>query len=236
MPKNLSIPLRADPYCRKRFILVTGVLIMSPSPASPPFADHLALHRRLVERDPTAPADLAVEFLQTLIDWLAEHNRSVHPDLVGEAAEEAILALIRNPLSYRPEDSPLERYLRMSARGDLKNLLHRETTHRARTARLEVVELSDVDGKYLGREDDPALRLIAEEEAADLREAVPETVRAGLTAVEARVLELMLQRERRTAIYAEVCGVADRPIPEQRRLVKRIKDRLQKRLERGGGR
>jgi hypothetical protein len=48
------------------------------------------------------------------------------------------------------------------------------------------------------------------------------------------VLELMLRRERRTAMYAAACGVADRPPKEQRRLVKQIKDRLLKRIERQG--
>ena len=70
---------------------------------------------------------------------------------------------------------------------------------------------------------------------AILSEDVSPAVRKGLTEVEARVLELMLRRERRTAIYADACGIADRLPEEQRRLVKQIKDRLQKRIERQRG-
>ena len=40
--------------------------------------------------------------------------------------------------------------------------------------------------------------------------------------------------ERKTAAYALALGIADRPAAEQRREVKRVKDRLQKRLERAG--
>lgn len=209
---------------------------MSASPAaSPPPDRHQHLHQRLVDRDPTAPDDFADTFLEPLINWLAEHNRGIHPDLVNEAAEEAILAVIRNPGSYRPRDSCLEPYLRMSAQADLRNALSRETAHRSRNERLDVVELSAEGGKYTGREDDPSLGLMIEEELAILAEDVPDSVREGLTDVEARVLELMLRRERRTDIYADACGVADRPAEERRRFVKRMKDRLQKRIERQGG-
>ncbi len=208
---------------------------MSPAPDPSPPAEPHSLYQRLLERDPTATSDFAAHFLGPLIEWLSEHNRAIHPDLVNEAAEEAILAVIRHPASYHPAQSSLEAYLRMSAQADLRNLLSRETRHRKRNQRLEVVELSDAAGKYLGREDNPALGLLIEEELASLAEGVPDAVRAGLTEVESRVLELMLRRERRTAIYADACGIADRPLKEQRRLVKQIKDRLQKRLERGGG-
>jgi hypothetical protein len=208
---------------------------MSASPsACPPPDRHQQLHQRLVDRDPTAPDDFAVAFLVPLITWLTEHNHAIQPDFIDEAAGRAILAVIHNPASYHPRDSTLEAYLRMSAQADLRNLLSCEARHRSRHERMEVVELSAEGGKYLGRENDPALGLMIEEELASLPEAVPDSVRAGLTDVEARVLELMLCRERRTAIYADACDIADQSPEEQRRLVKQIKDRLQKRIERQG--
>lgn len=207
---------------------------MSASPpTSPPPDLHQQLHQRLVDRDPTAPDDIADTFLEALIHWLTEHNRSLHPHFIIEAAGDAVLALIHNPTSYHPAKSSLEAYLRMSAQADLRNLLSRETRHQHE--RLEFVELSAEDAEYLGREDDPSLTMTIEEELANLREEIPASVRAGLTEVEARVLELMLRGERRTALYAEACGIADRPVEEQRRLVKRIKDRLQQRIKRQEG-
>jgi hypothetical protein len=212
------------------------VLVMSPSPAATQSQDsYQQLHKRLVDHDPTAPDDLVTTFLEALIIWLFSQNHSIHPDLVTEAAEDSLLALIRNPSSYDPSKSTLETYLRMSAQGDLRNILSRESAHRSRHEPLKAVELSDKDGKYTGKEDDPSLSLRIHEELACLPEDVPASVRKGLTEVEARVLELMLRRERRTVVFAEACGVADRPIAEQRRIVKRIKDRLQKRIERQSG-
>jgi DNA-directed RNA polymerase specialized sigma24 family protein len=207
---------------------------MSSSPAAPSLPEpHQQLHQRLVDGDPTAPADLLSTFLDPLLAWLTEHNHPrIHPDFIFEAAERALLDVIRNPTSYQPAKGSLEAYLRRAAEGDLRNLLRDEARHRHTP--LQVVELSDEDGKYLGEDDDPSFGLVLEEELVRLSESVSEDVRAGLSEEEARALELLLRQERRTRVYAEACGFADRPPEEQRRLVKQIKDRLKKRLERQG--
>src|SRR5262245_11491305 len=133
---------------------------MTGPPTNPPPADeHLSIYQRLRERDPTAPDDLASALLQPLACWLAEHNPTIPEEFIHEAAEDAVLALIRNPSSYRPEVGGLESYLRMSAQGDLRNLLRREARHRTRRESWAVVELSDRAGNYPGREEDPSLRL-----------------------------------------------------------------------------
>jgi hypothetical protein len=91
----------------------------------------------------------------------------------------------------------------------------------------EAVELSPVVGKYLwDAAGDPA-RLVDREE-----EAAAPLVPPGLTDRDLAVLALLRDGERKTAAYARVLGIADRPIEEQRRIVKREKDRLQKRLAR----
>ena len=59
--------------------------------------------------------------------------------------------------------------------------------------------------------------------------------REGLSAGEAAALELLRQGERKTAPYAAVLGITDLPEAEQRQQVKRVKDKLKKRLERAGG-
>jgi RNA polymerase sigma-70 factor (ECF subfamily) len=192
------------------------------------------LHQRLVGNDPTAPSDLAVAFLGPLIYWLSAqpHTRTLHADLLCDAAEDAILALIRNPGSYQPEKADLASYLRMSAQGDLLNRLRREAKHHRGRTSLEHVEHSDLAGNYLGQEDDPSLRLEIAEYRSGLGEVVPTVVREGLTEAEGRVLELMIQGERKTSVYAEVCGIADLSPEEQRRFVKQVKDKLKKRLSR----
>src|SRR5262249_32266566 len=91
--------------------------------------DSLQLHQRLLEHDPTAANDLIGAYLDLLVGWLGETDARVAPDLRLEAAEDALLALIRKPESYCPERQALEVYLRMSARGDLRNRLQKERRH-----------------------------------------------------------------------------------------------------------
>src|SRR5437879_3700813 len=121
-----------------------------PNPSERSDDPHLSIHRCLGERDPTAPNDLAVVFLEPLSNWLAARNRTIPSDWISEAAEDAILALIRDPDSYRPERGTLEAYLRMSAQNDLRNLLRRERKHRAGRTPIDRVEHSDDAGKYFG--------------------------------------------------------------------------------------
>src|SRR5438128_2056849 len=97
---------------------------MSGSPALPPTQqESLQLHQRLLAGDPTAPNDLAVAYLEPLVAWLGEADARAPLEVHIEAAEDALLALIRNPHSYSSDLQTLEVYLRMSARGDVRNLL-----------------------------------------------------------------------------------------------------------------
>ena len=200
--------------------------------SNPPADRDRDLCRRLRERDPVAPTDLAVAFLEPLIAWLAAKNRAIPGDIVAEAAEDAILALIRSPDSYDPAKSDLRGYLGMSAQGDLRNVLRREKKHHAGRISFGAVEHSDLEGKYLGMDDDPSLPTRIEEELRGLGGGVPSSVRDGLTTAEVRVLDLMLLGERRTGAYAVAYGIADLAPPEQRLVIKQVKDKLKKRLDR----
>lgn len=203
-------------------------MITPPFP-TPSSDEARSIHARLVDGDPTAPADLAIAYLDPLTVWLQAHNpRLSDPHLCATAAEDALLALIKNPLSYNPDRQTLEVYLRMSARGDLLNLLDREQRHQNRQASWEAVELSPDRRKYLqDSTSDPELQVISTEEA---NRTV--TIPRGLTPPEERVLSLMLDGERKTVAYVDAMGIGHLPLDDQRREVKRVKDRLKKRIAR----
>jgi Sigma-70 region 2 len=202
-----------------------------PTPL-PDQAAEFRLHQRLLERDPTAAAELAAVYLDWLTDWLIAHNRRIDPALCEEAAGEALVALIRAPPSYKPDKRRLYVYLRMSAKRDLINAINKEEKHRQGRKSLASVELSPKAGKYLGRDDDPSLRLRVAEEAAIQRAEVPPSVWKGLTEPETRFLEAMLQGVKRTRELAPICGASHLPPREQRKEVHRWKDRLNRRIER----
>jgi hypothetical protein len=194
--------------------------------------DERSLHRRLVDRDVTAPTDLARLFLNHLIAWLVEkNNASVPEELCVEAAEDALIALMKSPASFNPaRRKRLAAYLRMSAQGDLRNILQREGGHH--DVRLEDVELSPQAGKYLLVNDDPLRSLELREESAQATKTVVAPVREGLSEAESRALDLMLSGERKTAVFAEALGIGHLPTNVQRTEVKRVKDKLKKRIER----
>jgi hypothetical protein len=194
----------------------------------------LQLHQRLLAHDPTAANDLAVAYLDVLVVWLGETDGRVPPDIRLDAAEDALVALIRNPQSYAPNLQTLEVYLRMSARGDLRNRLQKERRHDKGRVPWESVELSPQAGKYLGRDDDPALPLRLAEEARIFMDAIPGTVRRKLSATDLRALELIVQKERRTLVYAELWGLTHLPAQERFREVKKRKGRLKSLLKRAG--
>jgi hypothetical protein len=191
------------------------------------------LHERLLAEDPLAPTDLAIAYYQRLERWLTRTNRHVDPHLCATAAGDAIISLSKNPSAYRPDRGSLERYLRMAAQGDLKNLLRAERRHAERRVSLEAVELSPLAGNALrDPEADPALIVERRERLAERTASRSSAIWGRLTAVEVAVLSLMQEGERKTIRYAEALGIADLPEPEQRRVVKRAKDRLKKRLAR----
>ena len=155
-------------------------------------------------------------------------------DVRIEAAEDAILALIRKPESYSPERQTLEVYLHISAEGDLRNLLRKERRHsKGRTPWISV-ELSPDAGKYLGRTDDPSLPLRVAEEEQSIADTIQASLGQGLSQTDRRALELILQKERRTVVYAELYGLLHLPAKEQARAVNRHKDRLKHLLKRAG--
>src|SRR5438105_12212910 len=84
------------------------------------------LHRRLMESDPVAPAELCEIYVQPLTDWLRRSNStSVDDHLKVGAAGDALLSLIKNPVSYRTDDgTSLFAYLKMTATGDIKNAIN----------------------------------------------------------------------------------------------------------------
>jgi hypothetical protein len=192
-----------------------------------------ALHRRLVAGDATAPADLVQLFLDYLSAWLVKKNARVPEALCLEAAEDALISLIKTPASFKIERGMrLAAYLLMSAQGDLRNILRRERRAQKNQIRLEDVELSAAGGKCLAVDDDPSLPLAMEEDTAWAVKTVIAPAREGLSEAESRALDLILCGERKNARFAEVLGLQHLPIEGQEAAVKRVKDKLKKRIKR----
>jgi hypothetical protein len=194
--------------------------------------EECGLHERLLAGDVTASATLFSKLLDPLIGWLIAKNSSAVPeDFCIEAAEDSVIALAKSPSSFKAaRGMRLFPYLCMSAQGDLRNILRRERRHLH--VSLESVALSTEAGKYLIVKDDALERLEVQEEAARITEEVVTVVRDGLTEGESRMLDLLLQGEKKTAVFAQALGITDLEKTAQQRKVKRVRDKLQKRIKR----
>jgi hypothetical protein len=196
------------------------------APSLPPVDVGRALHARLLAGDLLAHRELCLTFIPPLVAILSR-SFPRDPELVQTAVHDAIVTYVNNPAAYAPDLLDLGRYLRMSAHRDLLNLLRLEARQTRLLNPLPDVELADDHGNNVL---DAAL---IKEEAEAARLTV-QRLRGDLNERDRAVLDLILEEERRTTVYATVLGVADQPENEQARIVKRAKDRVKKRIERGG--
>jgi hypothetical protein len=190
------------------------------------------LHRRLLNGDPVAPAVLARTYLGPVVQRLGATSPGVGDDtLIQDAATDALLNYAERPSQFQPARSRLFPYLVMAARGDLRNALAKQRRRQRRETLHDRVE------------DLPLVRNLVQESSGPspaTRETVSlEEVRRAVEAVisdptDRRVVQLMLNGERRTEAFAKVLGIAHLANPQQRHIVKQHKDRLKKRLERLG--
>lgn len=200
----------------------------------------LRLHQRLLSGDdPVASAELAQAFLDPLVTHLRQrYPRMTDEGMLYDAVADAVLNYASNPRSYVPEHLTLFGYLKMSAQGDLKNILDKERRRREaeRKASIKAVELEagsrntlqedneleDVTNGF-GDEDESA----KEDILRKVREELPDTR-------DQRMLELMMDNVRKTEEFAKVLGIQDTEKSKQRKIVKQNKDRIKKRIQRLG--
>jgi DNA-directed RNA polymerase specialized sigma24 family protein len=184
-----------------------------------------ALYQRLAAgTDPVAPSDFAAAFLDPLVAFLRGTRRGTDDHAIQTAAEEAVLSVIRRPAVYDPTRGTIVAFLRMAAAADLNNLRTKEARHHRNREDRECVELPGATGNTPTSDDLPSFDHPALAE-----------VLASLDATEQRVFELMRTGERATEAYAAILGITDRPVGEQAAEVKRVKERIMKRLQRAAG-
>jgi DNA-directed RNA polymerase specialized sigma24 family protein len=173
------------------------------------------LHALMMQGDVTAPARIAEFFLPLLVARLTSKN--IDQEILDTAAADALLSYFKNPAQYHAGKLSLGKFLLMSARGDLKNLLARREKEVERFGFTESVELGSSSS----------------EQSKDI-------IKDQLTAIlnmldnptDKQIASLMAEGIRETGAYAEVLGISDLSPKEQAKIVKRNKDRLLKLLQR----
>ncbi len=191
-------------------------------------AELLELHNRLLLDDPVATE----EFFNIVAPELERHLRlrfpsmavGVDPDIYLSAVYEALTDYFKNPDKYDSAKSGLMTYLRLACRRDLQNLLRKESRHVTGRLSIESVEFRSSDGNDVSDR-------VAED--IDGRRAVDELTRE-MSPDERAVFLLMMDGERSTEVAADAMNIGHLLPAEQAREVKRVKDRIKKRIQRKG--
>jgi hypothetical protein len=189
-----------------------------------------ALHARLVAGDPVASAELAEIVLPEIAVRLARRwPRARGTDQVHDAIVEVFMQYIRSPTRYDPARSTLVGWVQMQAHADLTND-YRSPTRSFHQQRVTLIPSDAVANSPSVRK----LGLVSTDTyaAEEEHEILDQVMEAVADPVDRRLLALIVDGDTSTAAASEVLGICDRPVGEQRQLVKQNKDRLKAQIKR----
>lgn len=195
--------------------------------ADPSHEELRTLHGTLVAGDPTAPARLATVLLPALRRRFAGF-RGLDRAEVDSQIGLCIARYLQGPERYDTDRGPLLPYLYRDVQGDLYNEMDKRRRRPEKPSEPETLEL-DAHRGNLTTEDEVVDRLDPFDRPAELVAAARSELGA-MSEEDKEFLRLRAAGVRSTQAYAQVLGVAHLPVDQQRRVVKRAKDRLDKRL------
>src|SRR5258706_9987373 len=111
----------------------------------------LAIHQRLLDCDPTAPAELVEVCLDALVSALRSTHKLYDTSLTEDAAADALLAYAKAPEKFNPAQRGLFGYLQMAATGDLRNAIAKERRRHRWEQAVDDVELAAAGGNRLAK-------------------------------------------------------------------------------------
>jgi RNA polymerase sigma-70 factor, ECF subfamily len=195
------------------------------------------LHQRVLERDPTAKADVFETLLDPLIDSLAFRWPGLRgEDPLRDQAIDSVFNYLAAPERYDPQRCSLLTYLRMDAHGDLINA-YRSPQQAVQVIPLPEESRGDVRDRQRFRKVDAAL-ISTDSYPSDspLAGLVRDVIDAFPDRRDREIVTLIMQGHRNTEVYAHVLGLSGLSAGEQEKLVNREKDRIRRRLRRIGER
>jgi DNA-binding response OmpR family regulator len=181
------------------------------------------LHDRVIAEDRAAVNELAQRLLQRMQPALQRAFPRAPSELIVNAIEDTILEYVARPTRFdRTRGVRLDTFLAPAARRNLLNVLQREARRQRREAKYaeEARILQNVTFEPVVSERgwNPAVRR--------------EMIAAAATGAERPAVVQWLNGERGTAPLAAALGLSHLPALDQRREVKRFKDRIIRRLMR----
>jgi RNA polymerase sigma-70 factor (ECF subfamily) len=187
------------------------------------------IHARLISNDPIAPSELAEIFIEPLSRALQKKFPKVNSDQIADAVTDTLMDYIKAPEKFKPAKRSLKGYLIMSATSDLINAIEKENRKKLHEFPTDNVELHEFGGNVIAKPTNPVTMLVTESLRADIRNQFDNEV-------DLEMVDLILDGERSTTAFAKILQIENLPIIDQKREVKKHKDRIKKRLRRYGQR
>lgn len=191
-------------------------------------------HEQIVRKDnPTAFAQLAELALPHLVSFLQQEFHQVESHVCETAVIDCLLTYYAAPEKYDPTKLTLFAYLRMAARHDVLNAIDRQNRRKRPLHSLDepAIQTQLISG-VTAESDIPDLANWIDSPNHASRQEILRRFEADLNSSDRQLLLLMLNGVRESEPYAEVLGITAFPLDDQRREVKRAKDRLTKSLTR----
>lgn len=191
----------------------------------------LALHRRLLDGDRIASEELISLLLSPLTDRLAGQFPRVDRQIISDGVVDALLEYCAEADRFDEQRNvPLDRFLSKAAWRNIANSLRGEKRRKVREEKASVAY-----GDPLVELDPTAGNLLQKEETARRRRQEVVVMQMLPDLQDREIWTLRIQGERRTEAFADILGIAHLPAAEQRREVKRAKDRIDKVVRRHKG-
>lgn len=193
------------------------------------FLDSLMLlHQQLQQGDRTASEEIARLTLDLLFERTRRSYPAVDDQLVMTGVVDAVLEYCAAPEQVVVEDG--EHLLNLLTRAAWRNVANSVRGERRRRTREERYGASSAVEDV--EHPSPLGILLQEEETAERERRIDELMELLPAEADRELLRLRLGGERRTGAFAKVLGITELPIEEQRRAVKREKDRIDKVIRR----
>jgi RNA polymerase sigma-70 factor (ECF subfamily) len=175
------------------------------------------IHQRLLKGDRIASEELILILLHRLSRELVEKFPRTDKHWIYDGVTDALLDYCNRPSTFdQNRGTSLERFLANAAWRNIANIIRGERRRKIREGRfMQNVELYESPGNII--QEQQKLKLLM----AKLDDPI-----------DRKIFEMRMNGERRTGEFAKILGVSHLPIIDQRKVVKRAKDRINKILQR----
>ncbi len=163
-----------------------------------------------------------------LIKGLSKQFWNLHDQhLIYSAVEDALIDYFVSPAQFDPVRAGLSTYLHLRAKSLLLNILAQEKSHQEKA-----VEVGSAESVYKveAQEDSDIEVSLTRRDASD--QTMQQLRLIFTNPIDLEMVVLMMDNVRDTHRFAELLGILDQSLEDQKSIVKRHKDRLKKTVQR----